>query len=384
MNNAELFHREMINFGGRFRVPPEGPQALAYAHFSELSEAVIRSAKTLIPTLPEIHFDFIFNEKVNAVAFESEGTYFVGVTSGTLYMLILVIFRMLSDVQLFEFIGNPAAEDKDAPLFVGYLAESQKMYNAGFRPQRPKDEKRFQYASHLVQSAYLFLIGHEIAHISLGHVDYLKSTTGRASIVELAGHESGPNSAIERQSLEMQADLRSVIAGVQSLKQRHEAFQNRSPEWSDKPSSERHLIFNWAFAMNTLFRLFRDSQFDPSQIEASPYPPLTLRRSMASVTAYAAVKDSWNPNVADQAGHSLRTAAKYSEFAFAKILGKKVSTQGLDDAFGEIGKVHHKRLLKCSADLQAKLAPFCYESLFPNLDVPQTPPNSDPDNPHQI
>ena len=39
-------------------------------------------------------------------------------------------------------------------------------------------DPRWSYAIHLLRQAIFFLVGHEIAHISHGHVDYMESKTG--------------------------------------------------------------------------------------------------------------------------------------------------------------------------------------------------------------
>ena len=59
----------------------------------------------------------------------------------------------------------------------------------------------------------------------------------------------------ERQAIEMDADKRSVLSSVASLKNKFE-----SPEMA--AVSGRHtmecLLFDWSVAMNTFFRLFGD------------------------------------------------------------------------------------------------------------------------------
>jgi len=67
---------------------------------------------------------------------------------------------------------------------------SEKMFQAGFTPIPPRDESRLEYAMHLRAYALHFLIGHEIAHITLGHVDYLNSINAAALIEELGWVET--------------------------------------------------------------------------------------------------------------------------------------------------------------------------------------------------
>ncbi len=381
MTNAEIFHREVMRLGLGARskvpdvIPPEKPARKAYDHIKNISEELIASAKENIPRLPHIHFDFIYNENINAVAFKAEDRYFIGLTTGTIYMLQLVIMRMLSDSHLFETIGNPSEEANDLAPFIGYAPKAEQMNKAGLKPKHPKTKPRLDYAGHLNDQALLFLVGHEIAHITLGHVDYMQSSAETPFVAEMGWNASDPDGLIERQCLEAQADMRSVFSRIGSLWLTHIANTsgNLKPSWLNSNLSEAHLIFDWAFAMNLLFRLFGDVRFNASQLATSSYPPLPLRRAMATEMAYNAVMSRWNPALKEKASHALQAAMKYSEHAFATILGEKISTEGLVDAYSTLGKEHRKRLMEYSFELQKKLAPFSYEIMFD----PGAPPTPD-------
>jgi hypothetical protein len=160
--------------------------------------------------------------------------------------------------------------------------------------------------------------------------------------------------------------MRSVFSRIGSLRLTYIASESGDLKvsWLNSNPSEAHLIFDWAFAMNLLFRLFGDVRFNASQLVTSSYPPLPLRRAMATTTAYAAVMEKWNPALKEKALHALRTALKYSEHAFATILGEKMSAEGLTDAYSPLGKEHYKHLMEYSFELQKRLAPFSYEKMF--------------------
>lgn len=379
MTDAEIFHREItrLGLGARMKIPdgipPEHPTRKAYNHIRNISEELIASATDNLPRLPHIHFDFIYNENINAVAFKAEDRYFIGLTTGTIYILELVIMRMLSDSRLFDTIGNPGEEASDLPPLIGYAPKAEQMNIAGLRPKRPKTKPRLDYAGHLNDQALLFLVGHEIAHITLGHVDYLRSRTGAALVAEMGWNAPDAEWLIERQCLEAQADLRSVFSRIGSIRLTFIAGEsgNLKASWLDSNPSEAHLIFDWAFAMNLLFRLFGDVRFNASQLVTSSYPPLPLRRAMATEIA-GPVMERWNPALKEKISHALQTAMKYSEHAFATILGEKISTGGLADAYSTLGKEHRTRLLEYSFELQKRLAPFSYETMF-DSGAPPTP-----------
>jgi hypothetical protein len=361
MTEAEIFHREMLSLGGRAKVPPEND---AYRQIRQRFETLIASARTLIPGLPPIHLDFIFNGSVNACAFKSEGIYFLGITTGTIFMVRFLVMRMLSDARLFPFTGNPEEESSDLPPIIGYVPEAQQMYESGFRPERPNTEARLAYANHLFDLALFFLVGHEIAHITLGHVDYMCSSHRIGVITEMTWIDPQTERCLERQCFEMQADSRSAFSGISSLIETYKARSKETPPWARSPENEGQLIFDWAFAMNLLFRIFGDSRFNAPQILTTTYPPLPLRRAMVTSFAYGFVMRDWDPALKEPALHALQSALKYSEASFATILGENPSGLALADAFGPLGKEHFDRLVAFSFGLQQRLAPFCYEDMF--------------------
>ena len=364
MTDAEIFHREMIHLGGRLKMPSGSPAGKPYDDIAERAKFLISKAREHLPRLPHIHFDFVLNGDINAYAFKSKGRYFIGLNTGAIYMLQLVFMRMLADSRLFPVTGNASEEANDLPPLTGYVPQAQQMYEAGLIARPPKTKPRKSYATHLFDHAILFLVGHEIAHITLGHVDYLQSKTGTALIAEMGWKQTDSEGSIERQILEAQADTRSVFSGIASVQLTHAMPNLEKPPWDSSPLRPETMIFDWAFAMNSLFRLFGDSRFSSSELATTVHPPLPIRRAMATGTAYASVM-AWDPELKDKALKSLRAAMLYTELAFSVILGIDPSTEGLRDAYTPLGREHYKRLWACwNGGLRKRLATFSYEDLF--------------------
>jgi len=115
--------------------------------------------------------------------------------------------------------------------------------------------------------------------------------------------------------------------------------------------------------MHTLFRLFGDIQFRPSELTTETYPPLPVRRAIARATAYLAfaVRDP-TPARKEMVLRVLTAAGEYCEVAFAKILGTEVSTEGYLAAQGPEAKEHHDRLIACwYGGLRDRVLAFAYE-----------------------
>jgi hypothetical protein len=365
MTDAEIFDRRLADRGGRLkREAPDFPKPNGYPQIVKVAQVLIGSAQSLLPKVPRIHFDIWRNAAPNAVAFKESNMYYIGLTSGAVYLLTLVFTRMLADARLFPDVGNPAKESDDLPPLGKETTNSEKMFQAGFTPIPPRDESRLEYAMHLRAYALHFLVGHEIAHITLGHVDYLNSINAAALIEELGWVETDPDRILERQCLEANADMRSTFSGIQSLRETRAKFKTAIPHWGNSPRSVGRLIFDWAVAVNTLFRLFGDVRFSPSDLATNPYPPLPLRRLMAMRAAFASATEHWNQALKEKAKLATQIALKHTEHAFATILGGKIKVEGLKDADGQEARVHITNLFKRSLILQKRLAPFSYEGLF--------------------
>ncbi len=107
--DAEIFRRETVALGCPFRrdLAP-APVKAGYDAVAERARDLIACARRAVDGLPPIHFDFILNPTINAVAFRASNRYFIGINTGTLFMLRMVISRMLSDPRAFPSIGDPS------------------------------------------------------------------------------------------------------------------------------------------------------------------------------------------------------------------------------------------------------------------------------------
>ncbi len=223
MTNAEIFHQTMTPYGGRLAWEQRAagkPAAELYAHITKLANHAIDVARQQVPRLPPIYFDFVHNGNVNAWAWKEHNQYFIGITSGIFYLLQLIFCRMLSDSRVLTHVGDPGGEASNLPLLSGLIPHAQRMCEAGSVPKPPETEPRWLYSCHLLDQAVLFVLGHELAHITRGHVDYLGSKTGSPLLPEIGWNQSGPIGEIERQTLEVDADRRSFISRIESVRLR--------------------------------------------------------------------------------------------------------------------------------------------------------------------
>jgi hypothetical protein len=385
MTDAEVFDRFVKTREIGIRFDPAGRMSHelwqgSYGVIHKYAEHLIGSARSLLPNLPPIYFDFIYSQRPNAVAFKDEGRYFIGVTTGLKFMAEFVFFRMLSDARMFSNIGNSAMEEAKFPPLTDYTTNAQEMADKGVHKGRPKDDIRFAYSVDLLTSALFFVVGHELAHITRGHIDYMSARNGAPFIFECSEHDADVLGAAwnlpteqekaERQAIEMDADRRSVLSSIATLKNKLE-----SPGMARV--NGRHamecLLFDWSVSMNIFFRLFGDLRSTRSIVERGLYPPTPLRRFMAVKLAHAAVMTAWKaPIEAKDSVRQLRDAAVYTEIMF-EILTGQPSGGGVKDAFSQEGDEYSIKLYRYwNETLAPKIQTYAFE-IDPN-EVTAAPP----------
>jgi hypothetical protein len=362
----------------RSALPEERWKNSSYRFITDMAESLIASARDLVPGLPPIHFDFIHNQSINAAAFKAEGRYFIAFNTGTRYMLELIFYRMLSDAGLFDFVPSPTDEDSTLPP-LKYTLRAEDMYQAGILPVPPKSEDRLSYANHLLSYAFRYLIGHELAHITFGHIDYMLSKTGSGFIPELGWNLPTQEAKLERQVMEAAADMRSILSAIESARLLHKAPMPDKPTWIDKRRSLEDLFFDLSFAINTTCRIFGDAEVEGSYLSESSYPPWPLRRLIMELAAgsYASYTDTGKPpETADDIanavrrgfqifGKSLRAGSIYTEIAFLKIMNQEYGAKGLYQVSTRSGFEHCNKVQDYLTNtLSAKLEPFAYEKPY--------------------
>src|ERR1700726_4275939 len=107
-------------------LPPEARHY--YEDLRSRAQDLIESARSAVSGLPPIYFDFVLHPEVNAFATREQGRYFIGVHTGLVFLLRLLIGRMLFDGALFPWIGNPSEERTDLPPITFYVPHADQMW----------------------------------------------------------------------------------------------------------------------------------------------------------------------------------------------------------------------------------------------------------------
>ncbi len=354
------FHEAMKLHGGRLPWELLPPTAKAIPAVYELAQTLISRANKVYPCLPSIHFDFIKSNAINGIACKSNDEYFIGITGGTVTLLQLIVHRMLADPILFTNVGDPTKEQANLPHIKEFTPNALELSAAGTKVSIPKDTVRWSYSCNLINWAAMFLVGHEIAHILCGHVDYFHSNIGTPFLSELGWNAANAIKPMERQAMEGQADQYS-FAGLLGI-----AFEKSSTNSvafaRDQLTDLFRRVFEYSFSANLLFRLFGDERFVGSDLAAESYPPIALRRRFIYGDGCDLARRNLTSDRQDIVQRALKKGMFAVEHAFATVVDEEVSVAGLEDAFSSEGQEHFKLLVELGEkELTAKLKPFSYD-----------------------
>ena len=354
------FHEAMKSHGGRLPWELLPPTAKAIPAVYELAQTLISRANRVHPCLPSIHFDFINSNAINGIACKSNGEYFIGITGGTVTLLQLMVHRMLADPTLFTDVGDPTKEEADLPYIKEFAPNALELSKAGTKVSIPRDKVRWSYSCNLINWAAIFLVGHEIAHISCGHVDYLASNIGTPYLAELGWGAANAIKPMERQAMEGQADQYS-FAGLLGIAFEKSSTNSRASTRAQLADLFRR-VFDYSFSANLLFRLFGDERFVGRNLASDSYPPIGLRRRFIYGGGCDLARRNLTSDRQDIVRRALEAGMVAVEHAFATVVGEEVSAAGLEDAFTSEGQEHFKLLVELGEkELAAKLKPFSYD-----------------------
>jgi hypothetical protein len=371
MTDEEIFGQFLTQcgLGGRFdtrdtRLVTPTAAKIYDDQASRAKRYIDEARKHPIPSLPPIHFDFIDSAAVNAAAFSVSGKYFIGVTWGALAALHMLFFRMLAHPGVLVDIGNSAAEDANVPLIPLLGSDVRLPLEAGYTAIWPRDPIRMQYARLLWNTAFGFLVGHEVAHIANGHVDWRGKNQGTPFIAELGWTGSIAEDRLDRQVIEWDADSLAATHAAHSFRRSFEKSRETPPVLELVFQDEADTFFSLFFAISGLFRLFGDTPFTGADLGQVSYPPERLRQFMVFLTIRYYVETRWDPALVESIEKAMINAGVHAELAFQAITGKSHAIQGMLDA-GSPEAMEHLRRLEShwQAKMRAELLPFAYAKL---------------------
>jgi hypothetical protein len=201
---------------------------------------------------------FCENETYGAFALRGRYDYIV-LHIGTVPALLDFYIRMMAKAELWKNIGDPASASDDPA--------------------------RLAFATVFVGECLSFLVRHELAHLVLGHCEFVAPKGRPATIEDTDGQFPAGADPLTFQALEVVADGHAAIWGVvrlpliltvlgrhpNGIDEAHRAFQ-RTPD---------EAMRNYLLAMYFVFRLFYETTWDSGALTSHAHPPAPLRFHVA-------------------------------------------------------------------------------------------------------
>jgi hypothetical protein len=370
MNELKLsfeFDKIFKHLGGLFDYKKLGrPELFEYPLNGAKDQ--INSLRLTNSKLPNVFINFIDSSLLNAVVSKNEYGYFIGLNTGTIFLLNDLFFRMLASPNILKEFGDISKECKTKKIYNAQITDLNLLFLAKETTEdvAPKDEIRFTLALLLSSFAIKFLIMHEYAHIIFGHVDYMGHTTNEFSWNEINYDKNTIKNidSLFTQTCEMDADCFGVNIGMQEL---NIYFQNL-PEVKD----ELKLFFKdirvslklWIFSVYSMFRLFGYRDYNINDVKSYSHPPSGIRQHMIFASIYTIFEAKKERLILDSIDEVVKVFSSVEQ-AFEEISHQAYNHAAFKFAYSSEARKHVSLLMSNWNNVRPHLEKYATGNLAP-------------------
>ncbi|MBL0745488.1 hypothetical protein [Chryseolinea lacunae] len=322
--------------------------------------SAIRKNRVHYP-IPIVHL--IASSKLGASAGKSEGKYFIGINVATSFILNDLFCRMLSSCKILRQFGDPSKEGETQKINFAATTEIKELAIEKNPNENiiPRDSTRAILAQVLTSWATKFLSMHEYAHIVFGHVDYKENLL----------REGKSLSPMNSQTLEYDADCYAAQIAFREIIFAFENSTDVKDELRPFYADLEIIIFVWAYAIYSMYRLFQVSGVDEYTLHLNKYPHVGIRQRlmmtmMCTLVDREAKRDTRYSGTLDRVSGILKSVIEQAEKAFDEI-----SNQGFCDGnirfafFSPKADSHFKAIHNHFDNVRSELEKFSYGTFSP-------------------
>jgi hypothetical protein len=234
---------------------------------------------------------FLADMTFNAVATSDGSRYAIGINIGAAVLTARYAYCLMSDPTIFPEIGDPSCETVDP-----YVIESLRrpIDWTSYGRYLPRNPVRLGAAKQLSLAACLMLFFHEINHVELGHLDFVRDQLGATEYREIrAAPVDIEDSAILR-ALEWEADLAALHRSLQVWRVLYPLFDVPALAALTPEAS-------WFLAVELLFWIMDfvepDKHVGLLATHPSPMARLVNARELTTVASWVSTQDDAGPLV---------------------------------------------------------------------------------------
>jgi hypothetical protein len=174
-------------------------------------------------------------------------------------------------------------------------------------------KKRLAFAVVFAAECFDVIVRHELAHLVLGHCEFLARTAA-----------AGTANPLTAQALEVAADGHAAVWGAQRLSIVPQTFGRLGPLVKDAyrefHRSSDEAVRNYLLAVFFVFRLMDESTWTSSSLAGRPHPPAPIRFHVACLHLHEYLSQTGNARGQEQLARALDGLWELGEFIFSKTL----------------------------------------------------------------
>ncbi|KFF65990.1 hypothetical protein ACU36R_02445 [Pectobacterium brasiliense] len=287
---------------------------------------------------------------------------FIGIHFGTISLVSAIFTRMLSNPHILPGVGDTNLETNAG--YTHFIPVQEDL--TVFSPCRPACQVRSAFSKHLTLAGLDFIFGHEITHITNGHLGVLNQT--RHPDPETRRPTLSP---LENQAIELDADIGATqwtlmyteLVRNSRSKLSVEGFDPLSISWHEFYATELKTV-GWCFMASYLtLRMLNPGSWDQANQEKifQPLPPFRMGLLMQF---YAHTLVEFHDMTFEKAQEYVYAFCIGSESVLANLLAEsgqgEADFSAIDSFFNEVG--HYSDQVNEAYDTLAKeLSEFAME-----------------------
>lgn len=269
---------------------------------------------------------------------------FIGIHFGTISLVSAIFTRMLSNPSILSHVGNASLETNAGYAY--FIPALEDLRN--FSPCRPACPIRSAFSKHLTLTGLDFIFGHEITHITNGHL----------GIINKAEHKDlekrrAKLTPLEKQAIELDADegatewtlLFTEFARSSRSQLRVESDDSLGISWREFYATEPRTLGYSFMASYLTLRMTNPEKWRPD-IQLKSFQPLPPYRMGSLMQAYASVLMQILELPFEEAQPVIYAWCVGTEQAFADLLAEsgkgELQLSVIDSFFNEVGSYNDK------------------------------------------
>lgn len=300
----------------------------------------------------------------------NDAEYCIAIWLGVTFRTNVALHHLLATEAAADYFEIPVSQNREPPISgaIDTFSAFQELGIAAVKGRLPELAEKLRHEQR--NSAFRWLVFHEIAHIINGHLEYGRTLNGLNYIIE-DGRDDDLDENLTSQTLEMDAD---AYATMMSMQHRMIGLSVLEKEVGADETARRYdlTMKSYAFAIFAIIRGFDFHALSKDEIFASDHPPGGMRIQLICNLFYAMVELERFPTVDLNTAQCGIDAVEALENAISEATGIPSRGGNYAASFDLTWEEYHDRLLRRWAKLYPELNA---KKLNPNkLALPQLEP----------